>query len=337
MPQYRVWNRLAPIAIALACALFGAQDASANARKCLFVSSYHQGYGWSDGIERGLRGVLEGQCEIQRFDMDTKRRKSEEEIQDSARRAKALIESWRPDIVITADDNAAKYLIVPYYKNHSLPFVFCAVNWTAEEYGFPYGNVTGMLEVAPVGPTLERALQVVRSLRRVFYIGADTLTESKNLKRYQDVTHSKGLQLDYALVGTTKAWLAAFRRAQNYDLVILGNNAGINDWDRDQVRAVVMHDSRKLSVTNASTMMPYAMLGLTKVAEEQGEWAAKAALQILDGMLPRDIPIVANNRREVWINPRLLAASKVTLTDELMKKAKKVADTDQPPSIAESR
>ena len=75
----------------------------AQAARCLFVSSYHQGYAWSDGVERGLRSVLEGQCEIKQFDMDTKRRKSEDEKQSMAMEAKALIESWQPDIVITAD------------------------------------------------------------------------------------------------------------------------------------------------------------------------------------------------------------------------------------------
>ena len=99
-------------ALVLASALLPA-GASAAAKKCLFVSSYHQGYAWSDGVERGLRSVLEGECEIRQFDMDTKRRKSMPDKKQAALEAKALIGSWQPDVVIAADDNAAKYLIQP--------------------------------------------------------------------------------------------------------------------------------------------------------------------------------------------------------------------------------
>ena len=66
--------------------------------------------------------------------MDTKRRSSTEDKKNSAVAAKAVIESWKPDVVITADDNAVKYLIQPYYKDKALPFVFCGLNWTASEY-----------------------------------------------------------------------------------------------------------------------------------------------------------------------------------------------------------
>ena len=77
--------------------------------------------------------------------MDTKRHSSAPAKKKSALAAKAVIDSWKPDVVITADDNAVKYLIGPYYKNKKLPFVFCGLNWTAAEYGLPYTNATGML------------------------------------------------------------------------------------------------------------------------------------------------------------------------------------------------
>jgi len=62
--------------------------------------------------------------------MDTKRRKTEQDKMAAALEAKALIESWQPDIVITADDNAAKFLVQPFYRDKDLPFVFCGINWT---------------------------------------------------------------------------------------------------------------------------------------------------------------------------------------------------------------
>jgi ABC-type uncharacterized transport system substrate-binding protein len=55
-------------------------------------------------------------------------------------------------------------------------------------------------------------------------------------------------------------------------------------------------------------MMVYAVFGLTKIAKEQGEWAARTALQILDGQSPAQIPVTRNTQTAAWINP-LLAES----------------------------
>ena len=40
----------------------------------------------------------------------------------AAKKAKAVIETFLPNVVIASDDNASKYLIQSYYKNADLPF-----------------------------------------------------------------------------------------------------------------------------------------------------------------------------------------------------------------------
>jgi len=322
------WTVLGLVAASLTASVLSAGDATAATKKCLFVSSYHRGYDHSDAIERGLRSVLEGKCEVRQFDMDAKRRPNESELKDRALEVKAIIESWQPDIVITADDEAAKYLIQPHYKDHKLRFVFCGLNWTAKEYGFPYTNATGMIEVAPIVPMLERAKEIVPSFRRAFYIGSASLSEEKNLKRFQDAATQLGFTLDHQLVPSTDGWIETYARAQEYDVVIVGNSEGIKDWDHEKVRAAMLRSTRKLSVTNHGWMVPYAILGVTKVSEEQGEWAAKTALKILGGMSPAQIPIIPNNRRDIWINKDILAASHVRLPDGLLRKGKKVAELE---------
>ncbi len=296
----------------------------AVAAKCLYVSSYHHGYEWSDGVERGVRSVLADRCELRQFDMDTKRRKSDEEKRGAALEAKKLIDEWQPDVVITSDDNAAKYLIKPYYKDAEIPFVFSGVNWTADEYGFPYSNVTGIVEVAPIGPMLEQARDISGAGARALYIGAETLTEGKNAERFSAATAELGIQLDVRLVASTKAWLAAYRAGQSYDFIVLGSNSGINDWDKERVRSALLEESAKLSVTNHGWMMPYAMFGLTKVPEEQGEWAASTALEILAGTPPSHVPIIANRKWDVWANTALLEGADIALPRNLRRKAKRV-------------
>jgi ABC-type uncharacterized transport system substrate-binding protein len=295
---------------------------AAGQPKCLFVSSYHRGYAWSDGVERGLRNTLDGKCEIRQFDMDTKRKKSLEQKEESARQAKAMIDTWKPDVVIAADDNAAKYLIQRYYKDKEVPFVFCGVNWTVKEYGFPYSNVTGMVEVAPVKAMIEEASALVPSPKETLYIGANTATEKKNASRIRRVAEGHGLVFESQFVADLASWIDAYKRGQDYDFIIIGSNAGINDWDTQKAIQAILPLTRRLSVTSHEWMMPVTMLGMTKVPEEQGEWAGQVALQILDGTPPDSIPVIANRKWDLFLNPALTKAANLELPGQLLSKGK---------------
>ncbi len=292
--------------------------------KCLYVSSYHKGYAWSDGVEKGLRSVLSGQCKIRQYDMDTKRNKSEASKQQAALAARSLIEQWRPDIVITADDNAVRYLLQQYYKNSSLPFVFCGVNWTASEYGLPYDNATGIIEVAPIRPLLRQVKMLLGNVKKGVYIGADTVTEHKNFHRFAEMAQSESISLKASLVSTAAAWLDAYQQAQQADFIVIGSNAGIEDWDPDAISRKIANHSSTLTVTNHDWMMPYSMLGFTKVPEEQGELAARAALSILEGAKPESIAIVPNRKWDMWTHSRLLKTAGITLPELLLRKSKQI-------------
>lgn len=71
-------------------------------------------------------------------------------------------------------------------------------------------------------------------------------------------------------------------------------------------------------------MVSYAIFGLTKIPEEQGEWAARVALYILDGANPGDIPIVSNRKWDIWVNERLLKRTDIVIPHSIIRKAKKV-------------
>lgn len=301
-----------------------AQTAAAELPKCLFVSSYHQGYAWSDGVERGLRDALADRCQIRQFDMDTKRRKSLEEKTAAGLAAKAVIEDWQPDVVITADDDAARYLIVPHYSDSDLPFVFCGINWSVAEYGFPLSNVTGMIEVAPVKAMIDEALALVPGAKRALYIGANTATERKNADRIREVAEAGGLQFEQQLASSVNAWLGAYEAGQGFDFIIIGSNAGIDDWDDERAVAAIRPVTRRLTVTSHEWMMPVSMLGMTKVAEEQGDWAARVALQILEGTPPSSIPVVANRKWDLFVNQALIGAAGLILPPRLAAKGKTV-------------
>ena len=124
--------------------------------------------------------------------------------------------------------------------------------------------------------------------------------------------------------GNLDAAGAAYRRAQEYDYIIMGSNSGIRQWDDRAVAEAIVPMTRRLSVTNHGWMMPYSMLGYTKVPEEQGEWAAEAALRIIAGTRPADIPIVPNHKWDIWTNTRLLEAADIALPRDMLAASHKV-------------
>lgn len=299
---------------------------AAQAARCLYVSSYHAGYEWNDGIERGLEPILAGKCELRKFYLDGKRHLESSYSERMALEAKALIEEWKPDVVIAADDLASKYLVAPYYRDASVPFVFCGINWTADPYGYPYRNATGMIEVGPIDSLVGEVRSAVKNARRGVFLSADELTQLKEYAMSEKKYGELGILMSHAKVRTMAEWEAAYTQAQSADFIVIGNNAGINDWDGKRALRHVFDHTRVFTATYLDWMASYAMLTMAKIADEQGEWAAKVAVMILGGARPRDIPIVANRRWNTFVNPKLLEKVGIRLSPDLMRRAVKIVE-----------
>jgi len=298
---------------------------SAQANECVYINSYHAGYAWSDKIEATVKEKLQSACNMHVFYMDTKRHTSQTFGEQKAIEAKALIEQVKPDVVIAADDNASKYLIAPYYKNSSIPVVFCGINWTAKAYGYPYKNATGMIEVSPIKSLLREARLAVGEVTQVAFIATKGVhTDEKEFFWMSRMYAREGVTVIPFYVTSMKTWMEAYDKAQTSDVIVLNNIAGIADWNQEKVVDYVKHHANTLTVSTYDFMTPYTMLAMTKLAEEQGEWASDVALHILQGESPENIPVVANRRYNLYINTEILDASPIKLPERLYFKAIKV-------------
>lgn len=281
--------------------------------RCMHVMSYHQGYAWNDGIEEGVENTLLGKCELRKYYLDSKRNTSPDFIRAKALEAKKQIELFKPDVLIISDDNAARYLAMPYYKNVSMPVVFNGINWTAEAYGFPYKNATGMVEVAPIMEMLEIANRNTIRINTIIFLSDDVVTEHKDFRHYKRVYEKLGISVKAVFAKTMQSWEEGFVKAQTADFIILGNNAGINDWNSERAARWVEQNGKRLTMTTYSWMMPYTMLGVSKKAYEQGEWAAEAVLAVIAGMDISSIPITVNRNWVYFQNKRLLKRAFIDL------------------------
>jgi len=294
---------------------------SISGKKALIINSYHKGYPWSDDIEAGVSRIFNKYPEIElKFHrMDTKRNASEEFKKTAAIKAKDLIESWKPDVVIASDDNASKYLVVPFYKDADLPFVFCGVNWDATPYGYPFKNVTGMVEVALIDE-LVKTLKTYAKGDRVGFLAPDLTSTHKDLDFYKNYSGIKFFEEIF--VKSFSEWKAAYLNLQkSVNILIMPPWQGIKDWDEDEAVNMILKHTEIPSGELSPFMGKYVLAVFAKDPSEQGEWAAKAALEILSGKKPNEIPITTNKKAKVILNMKLAKKLDIKFPMELIERA----------------
>ena len=292
----------------------------AEPKRVLFVDSYHSGYEWSDGITAAVQQTFEEENILLRIHrMDTKNNTSEQFKQRAGLLARAVIEEFEPDVVIATDDNAQKYLVSPYYLNTDIPVVFAGVNWDASVYGYPADNITGMVEISAV-PEMLALIRQITPGQRIGSINGNTETVRKEIKNYNDV-----LGLDFDIdrrVATFEEWKQAFLEMQDgVDILYMYNNAGISGWDEAEASRFVLEHARIPSGSVQPWMAPYVLVTYTKDPYEQGEYAARTALRILDGESPGDIPLATNDGGRVLINRELARNLGLSIPQDILARA----------------
>ena len=289
--------------------------------KVLFVNSYHKGYAWSDGIGMAIEKGLEGKVELKTVYMDTKRNSDEKFIKDSALKVKDIIESWKPDLVIASDDNASKYVISPYYLNTATPFVFCGVNWSGSAYGFPAKNVTGMIEVSSALPLVNYMHKMAEGIR-IGFLGPDTLTSRKEAEHFKKKFN---LNVQAYFSKDAEDWKTGFIELQeSNDMLIIDSDGGLYEDQKKALEKFAGENTFKPTGTCYDFMGGCAVLTMSKSAEEQGAWAAGAALKILGGADPISISLVHNTHDELIANLKLARAAGITIPETVLGAASKI-------------
>ncbi len=289
-------------------------------KKILFVNSYHKGFEWSDGITNSLKqGLSNKGIELKIHYMDTKRNTGEEFQKQAALDAKKIIEEWKPDLLITSDDIAFKYLVMPYYRNADLPIVFCGLNWDATVYKAPYNNTAGMVEISFVIPLINH-LKIYTKGERIGVIADDCLSSRKwmeNAKKTLNISFEK----EY-FVKTLEEWENTFIKLQDeVDILLLVSNAAINNWDNEEAKRFILENTRKPTGSTYKFMSPYSLITVETIPEEQGEYAAETALKILDGTLPSDIPLKENKKGKLILNLKIAEKLDIVFLPSLLKNA----------------
>jgi hypothetical protein len=288
-------------------------------KRVYYVASYHQGYPWSDSILKTIQEVFVDKGIIfEHFEMDAKRNPSIEYSKNIALQAKAKIEQFHPDLLLVSDDNATKYLVEPYF-NGNLPVVFCGVNWDVSEYNFNRKTITGMVEIELIDKIVHDLKEYTHG-NRIGFIGMDAYTERK-LPEYFNSLFRISLDKTY-FVKNFEEWKLAYLKAQQeVDMLLIHNPDGLPQWDNVAAKQFVEENTQIPSGTSSSFTTQFALIGIIRLPEEQGRWAAETALKVLRGEPINQIPFASNKQGNLVINLRLGSKLKITFKPALLRTA----------------
>lgn len=276
-------------------------------KKIVYINSYHKGHPSSDEIMEGfMKNMPADSFDVYSFYMDTKRNTTTEYVENKARILLDSIIILNPEILVVSDDNAVKYLVEPNLNQLSMPIVFCGVNWTADEYKLPHKQVTGILEILPVSNAVKLVKENYPAARKLMVLNENTITSRKEKQILHNLFLEVGLTTEFSLVDDFEQWKTAFIEGnRNYDIIYFSTRAAIRDWNHEEALSIINENITIPVFTCEDFMMPYAVFGVTKIAEEHGIWTAATTKKILSGVSPADIPVTRNHESNVWLNKYL--------------------------------
>jgi ABC-type uncharacterized transport system substrate-binding protein len=300
-------------------------------KKVLIIHSYHKEWGWNIDTEKGIRDgleengyILNENYELESFFMDTKISfTSPEQILNQANKAIELINNYDPDIVYVNDDNALKFVAIPYTEQNpdkKLPFVFGGINADPENYDLidslekPGHSITGAVERFPYQQSFSLVKRMFPNKSKVVLF-ADS-SESSNFlvdafeKRYLNVVENPALEvIDVVQVSSFEKWKEKIIEYQDKaDFIGTLTYHQLKDENNS-----VVHASEVVLWTINNNNLPE--IGFLQFHAEDGFWMAvgvspfktgkylgEIGSEILNGKNPSDIPIIDPKLLDVAFN-----------------------------------
>ncbi|OGV54656.1 MAG: hypothetical protein A2017_19245 [Lentisphaerae bacterium GWF2_44_16] len=254
--------------------------------------------------------------------MNTKGNDSKEYCEKMALEAKKIIDEYKPDILIASDDPASKYLMMPYYSKSDIPIVFCAVNWDASIYGYPYKNSTGMIEIDFIEETVGFLKKYAKG-ERMAYICPNDETSRKVAKIYNENFFNGNLSI-HIVNDFTEFKKVFLDTQQEADMIILYNKEGIRDWNNREAKDFLMTETKVPTGSNNPIMSEFVLISMPKAPEEFGIFAAEAAVNVLKGKKASDIPVLTNKKTILTVNMTLADKLGIVLPLSVLKTATKI-------------
>lgn len=276
--------------------------------RILILHSYGSDYKWVSEVSEGINRVLEGKpYSIRWHYMDTKRHPDDAFKLRAGQSAQDVIEQWQPNIILTVADNAQALVGKKYVNDPRLSIVYSGVFASPSEYGYDKGsNVTGILERWPLD-TIRTGIEEIfvngrpdrKGPLKVHHIGDASETVTFLAGQIGEFDWGKNVQVESFRAKTFDDWKKEIEGANtDADLVLfslyhtlLREENGTESVAPGEVMEWTKANLKKPNVAGwGFTVEEGGMMAIGVSALEQGEEAARMAVQIIDGKKPTEIP-----------------------------------------------
>ncbi len=290
-------------------------------RDILVLHSYHKGLPWTDGIAQGIEDKLRetaGPVEISHEFMDAKRIFSQEYLDQLNRIYLTKYARKKPDLIISSDDHAFNFL-----RRHrqeifgSIPVVFCGVNYFEDDMLKGLDQFTGTLECVDIPTTLNTALMLHPTAKRLVVILDHTLTAQSNKKLFIQALPklTRPMQVTYLDNYTMEQVQEFIGTLTDNDIVVwlhfTVDGAGRYFPFHQSARLISSHSKAPL-YSFWDFHLGYGIVGgMLASSYHQGSKAAGISLQILNGLNANDIPVEKESPNRFMFDYRELTRFKI--------------------------
>ncbi len=275
--------------------------------RLLIVHSYHIEYPWVKDIDDGIKETLKStEWEIKTFFMDTKRKTSEEYKKEIGKKAMNIVETFKPQIVITSDDNAQKYFAKNLAGKDNISVVFCGVNADPKAYGYEVDNVTGIIERPGVRNTIALLKKILPNIKSY------TLVTDKSPTSDGFIAYLKSLNLDIQLdifqTNDYVSWKTKCNELTSDVLITYMYHTlkeGGKNVKPETVLSWTIDNVKKPSIGFFNFAIEGGvLLGNVESGYEHGQLASKRAMKIALGKKAGELPIIKASKGLTLVNEK---------------------------------
>lgn len=286
--------------------------------KILVVHSYRIEYSWTKSIDDGINYVFRDKnYRVEKFFMETKQNTGIQYMIKTGHQALRKVKSFKPAVVICTDDNAQEYVGRFLVNRDGMSVVFCGVNADAAAYGYPGGNVTGVLERPQVRSSLNLLRKVSPGFKTAVIFTDKGPTSSGFIRYVQSLNLDIRIQRVIEIDDFTQ-WKKEFQ-AVHSDVIITYMYHTVRDNDAPVDSEVVMawtaaHMDRPTVGFLDFAVEDGVLLGQVESGFEHGELAARKTVEIINGKKAAEIPITTARKGLVMINEKTARTLGIDMT-----------------------
>ncbi len=193
------------------------------ARRVLVLHSYHQGYPWTDAVQKGLDSVFDQSADPVEVDVeyiDAKRHPGKALFGSLSDLLAAKYGDHQPDVIVSSDNDALEFLFA--YRNQlfpGVPVVFSGLDVNEFDPNMLAGRsgYTGVVERQDLGSTVELILRLQPHIERIVVVNDRTTSGLAVLADMKSVARRYADQVEFVYLdegqGLTREELLAGLRA----------------------------------------------------------------------------------------------------------------------------